>query len=130
MGTIRTNRLKGASKLLKPEKELKKKGRGSMDWRVDANRGITVIRWLDNGIVQLISSNVGNELGSPAKRWCAKDKKYTMISRPKMVEEYNLHMGGVDLCDMLMSLYRVHLRSCKYYMNIVYYCIGLSIVNG
>ena len=39
-------------------------------------------------------------------------------------------MGGVDLCDMLMALYRIKLRSTKYYMHIVYYCINLSVSNG
>ena len=41
-----------------------------------------------------------------------------------------MHMGGVDLCDMLMALYRIHLRGTKYYMHIVYYCIHLAVVNG
>ena len=39
-------------------------------------------------------------------------------------------MGGVDLCDMLLSLYRIHLWSTKYYMNIAFYCIGVTVVNG
>jgi hypothetical protein len=32
-----------------------------MDWIVEANSGITVIRWLDSGSVQLVSNYVGKE---------------------------------------------------------------------
>ena len=47
-----------------------------------------------------------------------------------MVIKYNSNMGGVDLCDMLMSMYRIRHRSTKYYMHIVFYCIGVAVVNG
>ena len=39
-------------------------------------------------------------------------------------------MGGVDLVDMLVSLYRISIRSKKYYLKIVFHFIDLSIVNG
>ena len=40
--------------------------------------------------------------------------------------KYNSHMGeGVDLCDMLLSMNRVPHRSTKYYMHIVFHCIGV-----
>ncbi|XP_028413305.1 piggyBac transposable element-derived protein 3-like [Dendronephthya gigantea] len=130
VGTIRADRLKGAEKLLNNKKELSKKGRGSSDWCVDADTNITIVRWMDNGLVQLISNHVGNSMGTPAKRWSTKEKKHVEIPRPQIVEEYNEHMGGVDLCDMLMALYRIKLRSTKFYMHILYYCLNLSIVNG
>ena len=46
-----------------------------------------------------------------------------------MVEEYNAHIRGVDLCYMLLALYRIRLRTCKYYMHMAYYCMGISITN-
>ena len=130
VSTIRANRMLGANKQLKSEKQLKQLGRGSMDWRVDANSGITVIRWYDNGVVQLASTFIGEEQGNTVDRWSTKENKKIEIECPAMVEEYNAHMGGVDLCDMLLAMYRVRLRSCKYYVHIVYYCIGVSITNG
>ncbi|XP_065070858.1 uncharacterized protein LOC135695640, partial [Rhopilema esculentum] len=124
------DRLKGAEKVLEDKKSLSKKGRGSSDWCVDANSNVVIVRWMDNGVVQLISNYIGKDDGSKAQRWSAREKKFITISRPLMVEEYNLHMGGVDLCDMLMALYRIRLRSNKYYMHIIYYCIGVSVING
>lgn len=48
-----------------------------------------------------------------------------------MVVKYNSQMGeGVDLCDMLLSMNRVPHQSTKYYMHIVFYCIGVVVVNG
>ena len=130
VATIRKDRLKGAADHLLSEKELKKKGRGSFDYVVEANSGVTVLRWFDNGLVQMVSNYVGNDLASQARRWSKKEGRFINIERPTMVVEYNCHMGGVDLCDMLLSLYRIRHRSTKYYMHIVFYCIGVAVVNG
>ena len=116
--------------MLEDKKSLCKKGRGSSDWCVDVNSNIVIIRWMDNDIVQVISNHIGIECGSHARRWSAKEKKFISIPRPLLVEQYNMHMGGVDLCDMLLALYRISLRSTKYYMHIVFHCIGVSVING
>ena len=130
IATIRQDRLKGGGRYLKSQKELQKDGRGSSDWVVEANSGIIVVRWLDNSAVQLTSNYMSNVDGPDAKRWSKKEKKYIQIKRPLIVHEYNIHMGGVDLCDMLLALYRICQRSVKYYMHIFYYCLGISIANG
>ena len=49
---------------------------------------------------------------------------------PEIVNQYNKPMVGVDLCDILMSLYRIKLGTTKWHMHLLYYCIGLSTVNG
>ena len=54
-GTIRSNRLKGAQSLLKSKKVLEETGRGSSDSVVYANSGLCALRWLDNGIVTMLS---------------------------------------------------------------------------
>ena len=120
----------GANKELKTDKELKKLRRGAMDWRVDANSGITVIRWYNNGLVQLASSYLGNQNGNNVIRWSANENKKIEIERPAIVQECNAHIHGVDLRDMLLALYRVRVRSTKFYMRIVYYCMGVAITNG
>ena len=47
-----------------------------------------------------------------------------------MVQEYNRFMGRVDFCDMLLSLYRIKLKSNKWYMPIFYYLIKVAVTNG
>ena len=130
LGTVRSNRLEGADKLLYSKKDLEGEGRGSSDYCVDANSNTMVLRWLDNGLVQMVSSFIGNEEGGTVKRWSSKDKAKIDVPCPLIVIKYKKLMGGVDLCDMLMSLYRIKLRTRKWYMLIVYYCIGVAIVNA
>lgn len=120
----------GAQKLLSSEKELKMKGRGSFDWRTDVTSNITVIKWQDNSTVQLASTYVNHAEGRKVRRWSTKDKKYVEIECPLMIQEYNQFMGGVDLCDMLLSLYRIKLRSKRWYMPIFYYLVKVAVTNG
>ena len=90
-----------------------------------------MVRWIDNGMVQLISSYIGpGNDETPLRRWAAKEKKHVDIAVPKMITQYNLHMGGVDLCDMLMALYRIPLRSTKWYMPIFFYVLNAAVVNS
>lgn len=105
-------------------------GRGSSDWCVDANSGLTVVRWLDNSAVQLSSTHTAVEPMTSLKRWDRKQHKYVDISCPAVVQEYNSHMGGVDLFDMLMSLYRVDHKSLKWYRRIFLWALNLAVVNG
>ena len=78
----------------------------------------------------MVSNFIGSDVATQARRWSKKERRFINIERPAMVVEYNSHMGGVDLCDMLLAMYRVRHRSTKYYMHIVFYCIGVAVVNG
>ena len=39
-------------------------------------------------------------------------------------------MGGVDLCDMLLELYRIDFKNKKWYMRIFFYVLDLATVNS
>lgn len=128
VGTIRSNRMRGCT--LQSEKELKKQGRGAYDYCVDANSGLSVVRWMDNSAVQLASSHVAVEPLSSIRRWDKKQRKYADVTCPAIVKEYNEHMGGVDLFDMLMSLYKVDHKSVKWYRRIFFWVLNVAVVNG
>ena len=113
IGTVRSNRLRGCT--LKSEKELQKIGRGATDMAVDANSGLTVVRWLNNSTVQLSLTHSGIQPMSSVKRWDRKQHRYVDVDCPAIMKEYNEYMGGVDLFDMLMSLYKVDHKSTKWY---------------
>ena len=115
---------------MKNKKTLEAEGRGTLDYVVDVNSNAVVVRWLDNGIVQLISTFVGPSMGNNITRWSGKETKLIEVECPEIVNQYNKHMGGVDLCDMLMALYRIRLGTKKWYFHIVYYGIGVVVVNG
>ena len=126
VGTIRSNRLRG----VKNKNTLEAEGRGALDYVVDVNSNVVIVRWLDNGIVQLISTFVGPSMGNNITRWSGKETKLIEVECPEIVHQYNKHTGGVDLCDMLMALYRIRLGTKKWYFHIVYYGIGVAVVNG
>ena len=96
------------------EKDLKKKGRGSHDYRTDANSGITITKWYDNKCVQLISSYCGPDSTIKVKRWGNTCKKYIDINYPTAVQEYNKSMG----------------KSKRWYLKVLFHCIDIAKVNA
>ena len=67
--------MKGMANHLLSEKELKK-GCGSSDYVVEANSSVTVVKWFDNSVVQLISNYVGKDLGDKCRCCNKKDRLY------------------------------------------------------
>ena len=104
------------------EKDLKKNGRGSLDFRVNQDNTI-IVRWYDNKAVNLLSSFIGIEPLGNVNRWDRKSKAYIMVPRPDIVEKYNKFMGGVDLLDMLAALYKLQLQIPKVvHVHLVAHC--------
>ena len=128
-GTMRNNRLHGAHSILQTEKDMKKEGRGAVDQVVDCNSGITVVRWCDKRCVTMASTWLHKDPIDSCRRYDKKNKEFVNVQRPNIVKEYNQHMGGLDLSDMLMSLYKISRKSRKYYMRILYYLLGVATVN-
>jgi len=89
-----------------------------------------VTKWFDNKSVCIASSFVGAEPSDNCKRWDRTSKKYVDVVRPLCIAEYNKFMGGVDLSDMLIELYRIDIRGKKWYMRLFYYFLDLSVVNA
>ncbi|KAL1458969.1 hypothetical protein WDU94_010988 [Cyamophila willieti] len=102
VATIRESRNQNCP--LKSEKELRKEGRGSFDWKVDANSGAVLVRWLVRKSVQCISNYVGVHPVGSCKRWSEKERKKIDIPRPAIIGEYDQFMGEVDLFDMLIEM--------------------------
>ncbi|CAF4636240.1 unnamed protein product [Rotaria socialis] len=117
---------------MKTKQELTREGRGAMDYRIAEVDGVELCatRWYDNNVVNCLSTLHGCDNTDLAKRWSSKEKTHVHISRPFVIKDYNENMGGVDLLDMLISLYRINIRSVKYYMKIIFHLIDLSLVNA
>lgn len=58
-----------------------------------------------------------------------REKEYKEIPAPQVVDVYNKHMGGVDLLDSLLGLYRISIRSRQWYKKIFFHMIDMCIVN-
>lgn len=104
--------------------------RGKFDSRVDTNSNIVVTKWHDNKVVHIISNYKGPLPVENVKRWSVAEKKKVDVPRPASIGEYNSYMGGIDLHDMLMELYRVNIRVRRYYLRIVYHLLDMCVVNS
>lgn len=130
LGTVRPNRVPNCT--LPSEKEMKSAGRGTYVEKVTKIDDIdmSIVRWMDKKPVNLLSTFAGSEPAGEAKRWSGKEKKEIIIPCPHVVQVYNKHMGGVDLLDSLLGLYRIKLRSKKWYLRIFFHIVDLAVVNA
>jgi hypothetical protein len=118
LGTIRNNRIRGAERVLPEEKVFKKKERGHFA-EVSCNKNrLAIVRWNDNKVVTFISSIVASEPVEKIVRYSKDEKKKIDVQCPQIVRQYNKHMGGVDLADMLIALYKTPLKTRRWYMGI------------
>lgn len=97
------------------KKKLKKKGRGSYSAKCDRKKKVMVVKWFDNKSVCLASSYVGVHPLSTTRRYNKTTKSRVDVSMPQIVKHYNSHMGGVDLADMLITIYRTNMKTHKWY---------------
>ncbi len=60
----------------------------------------------------------------------ASEKCRKAIQCPKIVKVYNRGMDGVDLSDMLIALYRIEVKTRRWYLNLFWHCIDICKVNA
>ena len=126
--TIRTNRTAGCPLL--SEKDLKKNGRGSVSFKCDMNSGLAIVRWYGNKCVQVVSTYSTAESSGAVERWDPKSKRYLQVPFPDAIKEYNSAMGGVDLVDMLIALYRAPMKTKRWYIKVLVHCVDACKVNA
>ena len=132
IGTVRQNRLKGASLVMPADKDMMKKARGShIELETDFEGAeLRAVKWYDNRCVTLLSSFSSAEPLGACSRYDKKQKKLIQLPCPDMVRVYNKGMGGVDLMDALVALYRIHVRSHKYYHKLIFHFFDVAVVNA
>ncbi|XP_045457152.1 piggyBac transposable element-derived protein 3-like [Melitaea cinxia] len=130
LGTIRRNRIPDCK--LPTDKEISKKERGYSVEYVGSVEGteISTVAWKDNKVVTLASSFVGELPKSQVTRYDKVNKRYMTIDCPKIVGEYNRHMGGVDLIDSIMGRYKIKLRSKRWQVRMFYHFLDLVMSNA
>ena len=115
----------------KDDKEMMRKGRGNFEeksMQAD-NCVLTYVRWHDNKVVNLLSSFAKARPISKIPRKDSKLKRTVEVDCPDIVKVYNSSMGGVDLADQLIALYRIELRSKKNYLRLFFHMLDMIIVN-
>ena len=97
---------------MKSIKEMKKSERGTFDFCSD---GIVYFcKWNDNSVVN-IASNFTSHIPTETVKRRVKKKADARVTQPKLIKQYNLEMGGVDVMDRLLGTYRPMIRGKKWY---------------
>uniref|UniRef100_A0A8C3A2I5 PiggyBac transposable element-derived protein domain-containing protein n=1 Tax=Cyclopterus lumpus TaxID=8103 RepID=A0A8C3A2I5_CYCLU len=127
IGTVRCNRLPGVS--LMSDAELKRTGRGSFQQKMAmvGETTLHVVKWYDNRSVTILSDYTGAHPVTEVQRWDRKKKMLLKVPRPAVVKIYNKNMGGVDLLDSLIALYRTKIRLKKWYRRLVFHFLDLIV---
>ena len=112
IGTVRENRTLGASGKMKSIKEMKKCERGTFNFCSDEI--VYFCKWNDNSIFN-IASNFTSHIPTETVKRRMKKKTDARVTQPKLIKQYNLGMGGVDVMDRLLGTYRPMIRGKKWY---------------
>lgn len=129
LGTIKTNRLSKDCHFT-DNKIFKKKPRGTFESQVNAD-GVVAIKWLDSKPIHLVSTLVGVQPCTEIVRYVKESKSKIPVPCPRAIKVYNSNMGGVDLSDMLMSLYRIPSKSSRrYYFPMLGYLLDMCLTNA
>lgn len=127
-GTIRENRTKHCPVM--PSKIMEKTTeRGFIDYRFDSNNQILITKWHDNTSVTVATNYSQAFPTGSATRYSQKLKKEIVVAIPKVIAEYNKSMGGVDLLDKQVSLYRVRIRGKKWWFPLFTQLLDIAVVN-
>lgn len=126
IGTVRMNRVRKVQEKLKPGKVM---FRGESTFATSSDN-ITILRWKDNKEVHMISSFAGLHPQDITKRWDSKTRQYIDVSRPYVIQQYNMYMGGVDLANRMIAHYPHGLKNKKWYIRIFFHFINIAIVNA
>lgn len=131
VGTIVSNRLpRKLKKKIEKDNVLKNKGRGSFQELVREDDKIGIVKWMDNRSVLMASTKHMAEPVHDVKRYDKKEKKYVLVPRPFVIEEYNRSMGGVDLADRLIAYYRISMRTKKWPVRFCFHFVDMAITNS
>lgn len=64
------------------------------------------------------------------KRWCSQSRQKVDVNIPHLIQNYNKYMGGVDVMDASISMYRVSIRGKKWWWVIFTYLLDMCISNA
>ena len=127
-GTVRQNRLNKVPIINKKEMEKKEIVRGHSD--VAYKDDTVLVAWRDSKAVYLASNKHTGDINHKCKRFDRVKRASVQIPIPDMIKAYNESMGGVDLLDAMVAVYRVLYRIKKWWFCFYAWSLSVSAVNA
>ncbi len=127
-GTVRQNRLNRVPIMKKKDLEKKTVDRGTS--HVVYREDQVVVAWKDSKAVYVASNKHHADISQSCRRYCRVTKKDIAVPIPDMIRQYNSGMGGVDLLDNMVAVYRVPYRIKKWWFPIYTWSLSVSAVNA
>jgi hypothetical protein len=90
----------------------------------------TVVVWRDNQPVYMASNHESMEPMGSCQRYSQKERKYIAVPQPRLNQEYNKNMGGVDLIDNSEKNYAITTRVKKWYWCLYTWFLNISMVQA
>ena len=130
LGTVRSNRLPGCT--FPTDKVMRRQGRGTTCLQTTTIDGVELraTKWFDNRGVVLLSTYAAVDPTTQIERFDRKLRRKLQVTCPTAVRCYNQHMGGVDLLDALLALYRIPVRSKKWYHRLLFHYLDMLLVQS
>ncbi|XP_062870839.1 granulocyte colony-stimulating factor receptor-like [Trichomycterus rosablanca] len=130
VGTVRSKRLPNCT--FTDDKTMKKKGRGTFEEKETKHDAVYLraVKWYDNRSVILLSTYAAAHPTTLVQRWDKKTQEMVEVVRPNIVSIYNKSMGGVDILDSLIALYRTKVRSKKWYHHLFFHMMDMIMVEA
>ncbi|XP_070762803.1 piggyBac transposable element-derived protein 3-like [Enoplosus armatus] len=125
-GTMRQNQLHNVP-FTSPQ-TFKKTPRGDAEYLVEGEK--LIVRRNDNSVVTVVSNMEREFTETEAKRWNKQKRSMDKVRQPHCIQDYNTHMGGVDLHDQCVSRYKVNIRSKKWWWPCFSWALNSAMVNS
>lgn len=127
-GTVRQNRLNKVPIITKKQMEKKEIARGHSD--VAYKDDTVLVAWKDSKAVYLASNKYSGDKNHKCKRFDRVKRASVQIPIPDLIKFYNEFMGGVDLLDAMVAVYRVLYRLKKWWFCFYAWSLSVSAVNA
>jgi hypothetical protein len=111
---------------------MKENGKGLFEEYTSNVDGVTMtaVKWHNNKAVHLLNTFISVYPTANVQHWEKFRKERINIRCPSVIVQDKKFMGGVNLLDSLITLYRILIRSRKWYHWIVFHLLDMTIVNG
>lgn len=123
-GTVRKSR-KGIPKDIKEEAIRKH------EWTSRTSKQILLVKYSDKKELYLMSTvETDTPIGTGRFKKPSADAPEKEIMMPKLVDDYNMYMNGVDRSDQMSSYFALRLKTMKWWKRLHFHVFNLVVVNS